>query len=249
MRAVLLLLLLAGCVPPPPPAPAEEAPAAPTQTWTAVLVAGDGSLPVFDNATVRMQALLEAAGTPASRIHRLSAAPATLARPHVQIATRLRVVDTIAHLQPAPGEACFVYLTSHGAHGPGVYLAPRSEFLSPAELDAALQAGCGSAPTVAIVSACYTGDFAQPPMTRPNRIILTAASADRPSFGCGAGREFAYYDQCLLQTLADHPADWAAVIATTGQCVTGLEQRENQTPSLPQSAIGEAVATLPPPGR
>ena len=232
-----------------PPAPAAEGPAAPSQRWVAVLVAGDGSLPVFDNATERMQALLEAAGTPAANIHRLSAAPAILARPHVQIATRLRVVATIAHLQPAPGEACLVYLTSHGAHGPGVYLAPRSEFLSPTELDAALDAGCGSAPTVAIVSACYTGDFARPPMTRPNRIILTAASADRPSFGCGAGREFAYYDQCLLQSLADHPPDWPTVIATTGQRVSGLEQQESQTPSLPQSAVGTDAARLATIGR
>ncbi len=53
-------------------------------------------------------------------------------------------------------------MTSHGAHGPGLYLAAHDEFLSPDDLDAALGAGCGAAPTVAIVSACYTGDFARP---------------------------------------------------------------------------------------
>ena len=244
MRAGLgaaMLAVLASCVPPP----RAEAPVArQPQRWVAVVVAGDGSLPVFDNATGRMLDLLRRSGSAAETV-RLSAAPKMLAQPRVMLATRLRVLDAIANLRPGPGEACMVFLTSHGAHGPGVYLAPRTEFISPSDLDSALRSGCGAVPTVVIVSACYTGDFARPPMARPNRIILTAARADRPSFGCGAGVELTNYDGCLLNSLAVPDAGWPAVIASTDACVTKLEARDHEPASDPQSYIGTAVAQLP----
>ena len=239
---LILLILLAGCA---------RAPVAPVarstgpQHWVAVLVAGDGSIPVFDNATGAMAELLEHAGVPAQDIHRFSASPDILAKPHVQVATRARVLDAVATLNPAPGQACLVFITSHGAHGEGVYLAPRTEFIPPEDLDTALRAGCGSAPTVAIVSACYTGGFAQPPVAQANRIVLTASAADRPSFGCGAGRQLTYYDQCVLGSLGSLPRDWREVVADTDQCVTQKEAQEHTAPSDPQSSIGRAVAGLP----
>ena len=243
MRLTLLavLLALAGCARQQVAGPA---PRAPEQRWVAVLVAGDGSIPVFDNATARMDSLLQASGTPAADIHRLSAAPEVLATPHVQAATRARVLEAVSGLRPQPGQACLVFITSHGAHGSGVYLALRREFLSPTDLDGALQAGCGAAPTVAIVSACYTGGFAQAPMAAPNRVVLTAARADRPSFGCGAGRDLAYYDQCLLGSLSDMPHDWAGVSAGADRCVARMEAADHERPSEPQTAIGPAVAGL-----
>jgi hypothetical protein len=243
MRAAVLLamLALAACAPRQAAAPV----AGIQQRWVAVLVAGDGSLPVFDNATGKMMALLEASGTPEQDIHRLSVAPDVLAQPKVQVASRARVLEAVAALRPGPGQACLVFLTSHGAHGPGLYLAPRREFLSPVDLDAALSAGCGSAPTVAIVSACYTGDFAAAPMAAPNRIILTAARADRPSFGCGAGRELAFYDSCLLAGLAASPGNWASLVGKTDDCVAKLEASDHERPSDPQSTIGASVAALP----
>ena len=242
-RLLVLLVLLAGCVPLQKAAAPQHT--AGSQRWVAVLVAGDGSIPVFDNATDAMARLLERSGVPADGIHRFSASPDMLSKPRVQVATRARVLDSIAALNPAPGQACLVFITSHGAHGPGVYLAPRTEFLSPEDLDTALRAGCGAAPTVAIVSACYTGGFAGPPVAQPNRIVLTAAAADRPSFGCGAGRELAYYDQCLLGSLDSLPRDWRDVIGATDRCVTRLEAAEHEPPSNPQSYVGRTAAGLP----
>ena len=228
--ACLAAALLAGCC--------GAATAATPQHWVAVLVAGDASLPVFDNAVRRMDGLLRADATAPDDIHVFSAT----ARPGAGLATRARVLGAIAALHPAPGQSCFLFLTSHGAHGPGVYLSPRDEFISPVALDSALQAGCGGAPTVAIVSACYTGGFAKPPMARPNRVLLTAARADRPSFGCGAGRELTFYDTCLLQSLAAAPSGWSDAIAQSKACVARLEAAEGEAASDPQSFIGTATA-------
>ena len=235
----LLAALLAGCSQAAPPAQAASPP-----HWLAVLVAGDDSLPVFDNAVSQMAQVLQGSGAGSAEIHRFSAAR----RAGAQSSIRSRVLVQVAALHPADGQACFVFLTSHGAHGPGLYLAPRTEFIDPVALDRALASGCGDAPTVAIVSACYTGNFARPPMARPNRVILTAARADRPSFGCGAGRELTYYDGCLLQGLAARPHGWQGVVGKVRACVTRLETEDDEPASDPQSFIGGNVADLPVPG-
>ncbi len=245
IRALLLLSLLAGC------APVRQAarPAAPQALGRG---AGGGRRLASPCSTTRpagWRTLLDAAGTPAGDIHRLSASPDVLAQPSVQLASKARVLDAIAELQPAagPGLPGVHHLARRARPGAVPGAAPRVP-VSPAELDAALDRGCGTAPTVAVVSACYTGGFAQPPMARPDRIVLTAAAADRPSFGCGAGAELAFYDECLLRTLRERPQDWAAVAADTGRCVARLEAQDGETPSMPQTAIGAQAAGLPVPG-
>ncbi len=204
---------------------------------TAVLIAGDDSLPVFDAATAAFATLLP----PATKTTRLSTSPALAAQPGIALATLPHVLAAIAALRPAPGQSCLVFATSHGAHHAGLWLSHNDQYLSPAALDRALAAGCAQAPTIVIISSCYSGDFARPPMARPNRIILTAARADRSSFGCGAGRTYTVYDQCLLAALA-HPAPWRQIYATTKTCVRTQEERDDETPSLPQAWFGPAIA-------
>ncbi len=107
----------------------------------------------------------------------------------------------IAELPVRPGGRCFVFLTSHGERDAGLWLARSNRALAPSELAQALSRGCAAVPTVVVVSGCYTGGFAAGAMARPNRIILTAARRDRPSFGCEVGRTYTVYDQCLLAAL------------------------------------------------
>ena len=211
----------------------------------AVLVAGDGSLRVFDNGVTGMAAWLrDSAGTAPDQITRLSASPTVIARQRIEAASWRHVIRAIEGLNPAPGQACFVFVTSHGISGEGVELSYDDSVLRPAALDRALTIGCGSAPTVAIISACYSGSFAPPPMTRANRIILTAARYDRPSFGCGADETYTFFDQCLLGTLHGG-SRWKDVFAATRSCIEQREARDNFTPSMPQGWFGAAVADLP----
>jgi Peptidase C13 family len=211
----------------------------------AVLVAGDGSLRVFDNGVTGMAAWLhDSVGIAPDQITRLSASPAVVARQRIEPASWRHVIRAIEGLNPAPGQACFVFVTSHGISGEGVELSYDDSVLRPAALDRALTVGCGSAPTVAIISACYSGTFAAPPMTRANRIILTAARSDRPSFGCGADETYTFFDQCLLSTLHGGLL-WRDVFAATRSCIEQREARDKFTPSMPQGWFGAAVADLP----
>ena len=168
--------------------PAPRSPATPRwrvapgpQRWAAVLVAGDdGSIPVFDNATGAMAELVGAGRGSRRRTSTASARRAGRAR-H----------SRMSRLPPGPG--CWMpWRTLHPAARPGLpcvhHVArrawrgrlPRSrgtEFIPPEDLDTALQAGCGSAPTVAIVSACYTGGFRS-----------AAGGAGQPDRADGLGR-------------------------------------------------------------
>ena len=111
------------------------------------------------------------------------------------------------------------------------------------ELAAALAQGCAAVPTVVVVSGCYTGGFAAGRMAKPNRIILTAARRDRPSFGCQAGRTYTFFDQCLLAALP-HAANWQASFRRTKGCVSRQEHALGERPSQPQAYFGRAVADL-----
>jgi hypothetical protein len=181
-------------------------------------------------------------GVAAPDIHRLSAG-ARPRDPAVEPATLDRVLRRIAGLHARPGEGCFVFITSHGGRGQGIYLSREDEMLRPSALAGALAAGCGAVPTVVIVSGCYSGAFARGAMTAPNRIVLTAARADRPSFGCAADRTYTVFDACLLGALP-HAANWRAVFAETKACVQRRERQLGETPSLPQASFGAAVRKL-----
>ena len=209
----------------------------------AVLVAGDNAEPVFDNAVNAIGHWLIGRGVPRADIHRLSASrePADAT---VEPASADRILQRIASLRAQPGERCLVFITSHGKRGEGVWLAAGGEYLTPAALADALSLGCGAVPTVVIVSSCYSGAFTAAPMRAPNRIILTAARADRPSFGCQADRTYTVFDECLLATLPQS-ATWRLVFDRNSSCVRKREKSLNVLPSQPQAAFGAAVRNLP----
>ena len=208
--------------------------------YKAVLIAGDRSSPAFDHATDAMRAMLVARQVAPADIQRLSASRAAAFRLDVRSSTLAHVLSAIERLHPAPGQGCFVFATSHGAYDEGLVLVPSQNFLTPAALDAALTAGCGDAPTVAIISGCFSGGFAAPPMARANRIILTAAREDRPSFGCGAGFQYTFYDRCLLRAMDGAPT-WMAAYGTIRTCVTARERAMHVPPSEPRAWFGESV--------
>ena len=256
MRARLEALLLAAlfvtaCTPEtagaPPASPRAPDPSAtasvavPASRWHVVLIAGDNNSPAFDNGVRSMRDKLAAQGV--RDISAFTSDPT--ANPSLPVATAANVSSA---LRNGGGEACLAFVTSHGDET-GFVLKQARGTVGPSTLDSALDAGCGSRPTVVVVSACHSGVFLTPAMRQPNRIVLTAAAADRASFGCGAGDRYTYYDQCLLQQF-DSVATWQQLAQATRACVERLEQRMGVAPpSRPQTFIGSAVAGLRLPGR
>jgi len=233
------VLLLCLCLGPPAwaqtPAPGAVLTSSPADK--VVLIAGDDSLPVFDNAVAGLRARLVTISRGRAEIRQLSATPSLVAQHVARLATLSHVVSAISAMRPSAGQGCFVFATSHGVRQAGLYLSVRDEVLTPQALDGALARGCGDAPTVVVISACFSGAFATGPMRRPNRIVLTAARADRTSFGCQAGRDFTVYDRCFLDAV-DHAATWPRAYALIKACVSAEETLQDVTPSEPQAWFG-----------
>jgi hypothetical protein len=212
-------------------------------SYKAVLIAGDRSAAAFDHATQAMRDRLLASHAAPANIQRLSASRAVIAQDGALSSSLDHVLAAIERMHPGAGQACFVFATSHGGFEEGLVLVPSENFLTPEALDEALSAGCGGAPTVAIISGCFSGGFTKPPMARANRIILTAAREDRPSFGCGAGFQYTVYDRCLLQAM-DRASTWRAAYAMITGCVTTRERALEARPSEPQAWFGASVEGL-----
>jgi hypothetical protein len=242
----LALLSTAACTPdtagaPPPASRGTEVAAAPVggvvpaARWRAVLIAGDNNSPAFDNGVQAMREKLMAHGVRNIALYSSDAATAPS-----QLASVANVANAV---RAGGGDACLVFVTSHGEER-GFFLRTDRRLFDPGSLDRVLNAGCGSLPTVLVVSACHSGTFLTPDMRKPNRVILTAAAADRTSFGCGSGDQFTYYDQCLLQQF-DGAATWRDLAAATRACVENLERRMGvRTPSQPQTFVGAQVRDL-----
>lgn len=244
---LLALLVASACTQETPPqtqvpvSATAPASAAATTRWRAVLMAGDNTSPAFDNGVASLRDKL--AGHGVRDIKLFSSSSPRLDRDRWSTAANLR-----AALKGNGGEGCIAFVTSHGAEQ-GIYLRPDGGLYSPASLDQALTEGCGTAPTVVIMSACHSGTFIDSRMRKPNRVILTAAATDRASFGCGTGNQYTYYDRCLLNHF-DSVATWRELAEATRACVE-VQEREFgiRTPSMPQTFLGAEVANLRLPGR
>ena len=245
--AVVLALLVGGCTPDDAPPPSTQAQLAavplppngaiPAARWHALLVAGDNSSPAFANGVDTLRDRLATLGVRDIRM--------LLAGDAARASSSTNVRNALATLG---GEACLVFVTSHGEER-GFFLRPDRRLFGPAAFDQALTAGCGAAPTVVVVSACHSGTFINEQTRKPNRIIMTAAAVDRTSFGCGADDDYTYYDQCFLQTL-DGATTWRDLALGTRSCVETLERRLGvRQESRPQLFVGAAVANLRIPGR
>jgi hypothetical protein len=234
--------------PAPPPSPMPPAGQAPTgQTpgvsatgWKAVLVAGDDAQHVFTNAVETLRRQLMAFGVGAGDVAVLTAD----ARDPRMVADRTNFDALSGRLTGPSGAGCFVFITSHGQRNEGLFLKRARMMLAPGHLDAVLDRGCGDRPTVVITSGCYSGIYADNRnMRRDHRIVLTAARADRTSFGCSNEYQFTFYDNCLLDSLR-RGAAWVAIAHRVRACVERREEQVNALPSFPQTFFGARVSGL-----
>ena len=239
LRIAVLAAMLSGCAGQAAPSPSAAAAETPLR-WKALLVAADDAEPVFDNGVDALRRKLLSFGVAADDIAVLKAD----ARQPDAVATKANFDLRMAGLAGPAATGCFLYITSHGIEGRGLFVAAEDAVIPPAYLAQALDGACAGRPTVLVTSGCYSGIYTDTPaLTTPERIVLTAARADRPSFGCGSGDRTTYYDQCFLDSLK-RGAAWTAIAAEISGCVARRERAKDFPPSQPQSAFGRDVAGL-----
>lgn len=207
-------------------------------TWKGVILAGDNSINAFDNARKTMTQEWKSFGMVDANINQLSMKTSEQVG-GVRATSAANLEKALTDLKVTDKDACMIFMTSHGTQS-GFYLTGQP-VLSPANLGKILDRTCGTRPTVLLVSACYSGVFIDPAVTKDNRIILTAARKDRTSFGCGVENQYTFWDTCALAELPKAKT-WQGFYESTRVCV---EKKEGGfTPSLPQAYIGAAVKDM-----
>lgn len=213
--------------------------------WKALFVTGDNEFNAWDNARRKLVEMFQARGVKAENIRQLSMAPAQqtggvgqTSKANIQASLKELTGGTTT----ATGENCLVFMTSHGTQQ-GFFLRNQGT-LSRAEFGQYLDATCGDRPTVAIISACYSGVMIGPETQKPNRIILTAASRDKTSFGCDARSTYTFFDECVIQTLPK-AQNWKSFAELNTNCVKEMERAKGMPHfSNPQAFFGANVQNL-----
>lgn len=154
-----------------------------------------------------------------------------------------------------------VFLTSHGGQDGTVGIQDRNRLgggLKPLHLRTSL-AQAGIRNKAVIISACFSGHFILP-FDEPGAVVLTAAAADKTSFGCEPSNAWTYFGDALFNHSLRSGASLTSAYDASLGLITQWENKliadwnklpasqKKQTPeplpSNPQSGIGDVAGAL-----
>ncbi|MHB1056491.1 MAG: C13 family peptidase [Rhodanobacter sp.] len=94
---------------------------------------------------------------------------------------------------------------------------------------------------VVVVNACYSGGFV-PPLRGPGTLVLTAARADRSSFGCGSDSDITYFGKAWLVDALNRTDNFVDAFKLARNDIASWEKQDKLIPSEPQIDIGSGIA-------
>lgn len=150
-------------------------------------------------------------------------------------------VRAVGQVMAKDEDILIVFMTSHGTrNGFGLQLPGRPPVeLSPRDLAGMLD-GAGIRNRVVVVSACYSGTFVRP-LANDNTIVITAADARSPSFGCAPGRDWTFFGDALFNRNLRPGVDLRSAFNSARITVSGWELEQNLSPSNPQAHFGSSL--------
>ena len=143
----------------------------------------------------------------------------------------------------AESDILFLILTSHGSRaGLAVKAGRLTQTLTPSNL-ADMLARTGMRYKVVVISACYSGVFI-PRLANPDTLVITAADADHPSFGCRDKARWTYFGNAFFNVALRQAKSLKDAFVVAHSLVKKREVRERFEPSNPLMAGGENVQPL-----
>ena len=151
------------------------------------------------------------------------------------------VLARIAELMDPAEDVLVVYTTSHGAPFGIVYSDgdSGSGVISPYWLWTTL-GELKIRNRLLILSACFSGGFV-PLLSSETSAIVTAAAADRTSFGCVSENDWTFFGDAMINHALRKGQPLAAAAAQASAMVGGWERQGGMIPSNPQVSIGTGV--------
>jgi hypothetical protein len=204
--------------------------------------AGFAQQDVFLKEARSAQALFDARFGTRGRSLLLVNNPATVAAlPIASVSNLAAALRGIGHKMDAERDVLFLYLTSHGSQGELAVRFPPLLLngLTPDRLHDMLDEA-GIRWRVIAISACYSGSFI-PALEDGHTLVMTAASADRTSFGCSNENDFTYFGDALIGHALQRDRSFVGAFRSAADAIGEREKREGLVPSQPQIFIGDAI--------
>jgi hypothetical protein len=156
------------------------------------------------------------------------------------LATSLQVA---AKAMDPENDVLFLILTSHGSPAGLAIKAGRfTQTLTPSKL-ADMLARTGVRHKVVVISACYSGVFI-PRLANADTLVITAADADHPSFGCQDKAKWTYFGDAFFNVALRRAKSLKDAFVMARALVRKRELHEHFEPSNPQMAGGANVEPL-----
>ncbi|RON34732.1 C13 family peptidase [Pseudomonas brassicacearum] len=145
-----------------------------------------------------------------------------------------RAAATLAE-RSGPEDLIFIYMTSHGTSEHELVLdQPRMELSDlPADELAAALSPLKNRDKIIVISSCYSGGFI-PALKDERTLIMTAARADRVSFGCSEEANFTYFGDALFAQALNQTDDLEQAFKLAKATVAERELTDSFEASEPQ---------------
>jgi Peptidase C13 family len=158
-------------------------------------------------------------------------------------ATALRhALNTLAKRMNVDEDVLFLSLSSHGGEDATISVSSELGYwrdLGANDLAEMLKES-GIRWKVIVISACHAGSFINA-LRDENTIILTAAAADRTSFGCSDDNDLTYFGEAFYRDALPKAATLRDAFETARVELERREKAEGRTPSAPQAHFGAAL--------
>jgi peptidase C13-like protein len=146
-------------------------------------------------------------------------------------------IASVAARMDREKDVLFVFLTSHGSEkGLAVKAGRHRSTLTPSILAQAVKQ-TEVRNRVLIISACFSGIFAQ--LADATTLVITAADARHPSFGCEDTATWTYFGQALFEQAIPQSGNLRDAFITARSLVLARELKEGFEPSNPQMSGGQ----------
>lgn len=161
--------------------------------------------------------------------------------PRGSISALILTLARVAEVMDPAEDVLVLYSTSHGYDQGLTYHDGDMGYgiLSPFRLKSVLEE-LGFKRRILFISACYSGIFV-PSLATPDTAIVTAASADKSSFGCMADNDWTYFGDALVNNALRKPSGLPDAANEARATIAGWEAQGGLPPSDPQVVIGAGV--------
>jgi len=201
-----------------------------------IAFAGDGSENVFRNEAEYVEKLFSERFGAIGHTLILINNPATLTqRPLASLSNLQNAVDAVAQKMDVERDVLLLFLTSHGSreHELDVSLDPLPlDQIEPDDI-ADLFTDNKIRNKVIVISACYSGGFIDA-LKGPATMVVTAARADRASFGCGTQSAITDFGRAFFANGLNDNDSFPAAFAEARKLIDEWETKAGEEHSEPQ---------------